>query len=247
MKRKKSNFIESGSLSSTLTRIVDRQRLYKLATREKDVAEAAMRLLCLAGDQGNTQAQYDLGVCYERGIRERKDAKTAVHFYRLAADQGYVKAQFALARCYNEGIGVGKDSKEAEGLCWLAANQGHAEARYILAHYYKKCLINKRLKEEALYLYRLSSMQGIGYASFALNIHYINKIHDKNPEDVKEAVRFAKISANQGYQAAKIILSGYYRSGMGVRKDLNESRYWEQKSYLENKYPDSPPFTLKIN
>jgi TPR repeat protein len=206
-----------------------------------------MRLLRLAGDQGNTQAQYDLGVCYEQGIREGKDAKMAVHFYRLAAaDQGSVKAQFALARCYNEGIGVGKDSKEAEGLCWLAANQGHAEARFILAYYYEKCLINKRPEEEALYLYRLSSSQGIGYASFVLSMHYMSKIRN-NPENVKEMVRFAKISANQGYRAAKLNLSGLYKSGFGVRKDLNESQYWQQKSYLENKCPDNPSFQLKIN
>ena len=41
-----------------------------------------------AADQGNANAQYNLGVMYENGEGVAKDDKQAVYWYRKAADQG---------------------------------------------------------------------------------------------------------------------------------------------------------------
>lgn len=41
-------------------------------------------------------AQYNLGVCYDRGNGVTKNAEEAVKWYRKAAEQGYAKAQDSL-------------------------------------------------------------------------------------------------------------------------------------------------------
>jgi TPR repeat protein len=52
----------------------------------KDLAEAA-RLFRLAADQGNANAQFNLGVMYENGEGVAKDLGEAMRLFRLAADE----------------------------------------------------------------------------------------------------------------------------------------------------------------
>jgi TPR repeat protein len=54
----------------------------------------------LAADQGNTNAQYGLGVCYRSGTGVGQNHAEAVRLWRLAADQGNAQAQSNLAKCY---------------------------------------------------------------------------------------------------------------------------------------------------
>lgn len=58
-------------------------------------AEAA-KWYRLAADQGNAEAQYNLGAMYENGLGVAKDSTEAATWYRKAADQGYAAAQTAL-------------------------------------------------------------------------------------------------------------------------------------------------------
>ncbi|HAR33023.1 MAG TPA: hypothetical protein DCR95_02740, partial [Desulfobacter sp.] len=47
-----------------------------------------------AAEQGNANAQYILGVMYEKGKDVPQDFKEAVKWYKLAAEQGVAQAQF---------------------------------------------------------------------------------------------------------------------------------------------------------
>ena len=47
-------------------------------------------------EQGDTEAQYNLGLCYYKGEGVAKDVVEAAKWYREAADQGYAEAQKAL-------------------------------------------------------------------------------------------------------------------------------------------------------
>ena len=70
-------------------------------------------LFTLAAQQGHSDAQYNLGVCYRNGYGVVKDDKEAVRLYTLAAQQGHSDAQINLGVCYRNGYGVVKDDKEA--------------------------------------------------------------------------------------------------------------------------------------
>ncbi len=45
----------------------------------------------LAADQGDADAQFNLGIMYENGRRVPQDETEAVRWYRLAADQGFAR------------------------------------------------------------------------------------------------------------------------------------------------------------
>ena len=89
----------------------------------KDNAEAA-RWFRLAAEQGDADAQYNLGVMYANGKGVLKDAAEAVRWYRLAAEQGLASAQYNLGVMYDNGEGVLKDAAEAVRWSRLAAEQG---------------------------------------------------------------------------------------------------------------------------
>ncbi|WP_277600823.1 tetratricopeptide repeat protein [Eikenella corrodens] len=51
-------------------------------------------------EQGNADAQYNLGVMYDNGQGVRQDYAEAARWYRKAAEQGYAKAQYNLGSMY---------------------------------------------------------------------------------------------------------------------------------------------------
>ncbi len=71
-----------------------------------------------APDQGNPEAQYDLGFMYANGTGVPKDNSEAAKWYRNAADHGVALAQGNLAFLYENGFGVPKD--DAEAIKWIA-------------------------------------------------------------------------------------------------------------------------------
>ncbi len=68
-------------------------------------------------EQGNADAQFNLGLMYYDGQGVRQDYAEAVKWYRQAAEQGYVKAQYNLGVMYNNGQGVAKTMpKRSDGI-----------------------------------------------------------------------------------------------------------------------------------
>ena len=63
----------------------------------QDYAEA-VRLYRLAADQGDADAQFNLGVMFEYGQGVAKNRAEAIRWYRLASTQGQAHATAALRR-----------------------------------------------------------------------------------------------------------------------------------------------------
>lgn len=78
----------------------------------------------MAANQGNKNAQYELGECYNYGKGVVKDYHEAVKWYYKAAIQEHEGAQYKLGECYNYGIGVVKDCHEAIKWYSKAADNG---------------------------------------------------------------------------------------------------------------------------
>ena len=64
-------------------------------------------------EQGNAEAQFNLGLMYDNGQGVRQDYAQAVQWYRKAAEQGYAEAQFNLGVMYANGQGVRQDHAQA--------------------------------------------------------------------------------------------------------------------------------------
>ena len=80
-------------------------------------------------DQGDADAQNNLGAMYADGEGVVEDDAEAARWYRLAADQGLAAAQVFLGAMYANGRGVPEDDAEAVRWYRLAADQGHAGAQ----------------------------------------------------------------------------------------------------------------------
>ena len=86
----------------------------------------AVRGFLVHAEQGDSIAQFILGLMYAKGEGVLKDDAEAVRWFRLAAEQGDASAQFNLGVMYAKGEGVLKDDAEAVRWFRLAAEQGDA-------------------------------------------------------------------------------------------------------------------------
>ena len=101
-----------------------------LAYGAEDVAagnEVLVELRRLA-EQGDAQAQSNLGVMYDTGQGVPEDDVEAVKWFRMGPAQGDAVAQFNLGVMYNNGEGVPEDYVRAYAWCNLAAAQGYEPA-----------------------------------------------------------------------------------------------------------------------
>ena len=77
-----------------------------------------------AAEQGDADAQFNLGLAYANGQGVRQDYAEAVQRYRKAAEQGYADAQINLGNMYYKGRGVRQDSSLAQEWYGKACDNG---------------------------------------------------------------------------------------------------------------------------
>ena len=66
-----------------------------------------------AAEQGDAEAQFNLGCMYDDGEDVPEDDTEAVKWYRKAAEQGHAGAQNNLGYMYEKGEGVSQEYTEA--------------------------------------------------------------------------------------------------------------------------------------
>ena len=101
----------------------------------QDYHEAA-KWCRLAAEQGDADAQGNLGLMYQKGFGVSQDYHEAAKLFRLAAEQGDADAQFDLGMAYAQGQGVTQDDSEAAKWFRLAAEQGKVGAQTALGFIY---------------------------------------------------------------------------------------------------------------
>ena len=101
------------------------------ATHEPDVAAVQK-----AAEQGDSEAQTNLGRMYAEGRGVPKNDAKAVEWFEKAAEQGHAKAQTNLGVMFATGRGVPKDDAKAVEWYRKAANRGYARAQTNLGFMY---------------------------------------------------------------------------------------------------------------
>ena len=96
----------------------------------------AFHLLQPLAQQGDAEAQFNLGVMYEKGQGVAQDYQQALVWYQKAANQEYAAAQFNLGVMYSKGQGVAQSYQRALAWYQKAAHQGLAAAQYNLGGMY---------------------------------------------------------------------------------------------------------------
>jgi hypothetical protein len=113
--------------------------------------ETAYRLIKPLAEQGLPEAQFNLGLMYDKGQGVPQDYAEAVKWYRKAAEQGNAKA----VKSYRK-----------------AAEQGNAEAQFNLGLMYDKRQGVPQNYAEAVKWYRKAAEQGFAEAQTNLGIMY---------------------------------------------------------------------------
>ncbi|CFA02661.1 sel1 repeat protein [Neisseria meningitidis] len=80
-----------------------------------------------AAEQGDADAQNNLGAMYAEGQGVRQDDTEAVRWFRQAADQGLAQAQFNLGAMYYKGHGVRQDRALAQEWLGKAGQNGNQD------------------------------------------------------------------------------------------------------------------------
>ncbi len=83
-------------------------------------------------EEGDADAQFNIGYLYYNGIGVDENDKEAAVWYHQAAKLGHADAQFALAGMYYIGQGVEENDEKAKKLYRKAAKQGHPDAQLAL-------------------------------------------------------------------------------------------------------------------
>lgn len=108
-----------------------------VAFNKKDFSVALVKFKSLA-EQGNANAQYNIGVMYRQGLGVTQDYAEALRWYKLAAVQGIAGAQFNAGVFYEKGRGVAINFAEAMRWYKLAAEQGYVDAQSNMGILYGK-------------------------------------------------------------------------------------------------------------
>lgn len=138
--------------------------------------------LLAAAEEGDAEAQFQLGRAYAEGRGVPADHFKATAQYRRAADQGHALAQYALGWSYFNGEGV--DESDVEGLRWIAraADQGNGLAQVSLAHIYQSG--SRGLDEDQrlafLWNHRAASQGYVAGAGSIANVYEFGEVLPKD-------------------------------------------------------------------
>jgi hypothetical protein len=131
----------------------------KAAYEKGDYVDAFGEFKKLA-EQGNAEAQWNLGVMYHEGQGMAPDYAEAAKWTRKAAEQGIADAQYNLGVMYYNGTGVPQDYGEAGQWFYKAAEQGIAAAQYNVGYMYYRGISVPEDFVQAHMWFNLAASQG---------------------------------------------------------------------------------------
>lgn len=181
-----------------------------------------------AAEQGNTDAQNNLGIMYANSRGVAQDFIEAVYWYRKAAEQGNAIAQNNLGWMYLDGRGVEKNYEQAVYWHRKAAEQGYTTAQVNLGWIYENSVGVEQDYGLAVYWYRKAAEQGSAYGQNNLGKMY--EAGQGVEQDYEQAVDWYRKAVDQEYATAQSNLGIMYRNGRGVEQNDELAVYWWRKA-----------------
>lgn len=147
--------------------------------------EQALRLWLPLAEKDNADAQYNLGILFQKGLGVEKNPKTAFIWYKRASANGNTDAMYNLGIMYNKGRVVYRSPKDAAKWWEKSAKLGNAEAQFnIGVEYFYGRNIGKDIAK-ALMWWKKSAKQGNQSARAALYQAYNEGLYgiEKNHQE----------------------------------------------------------------
>ena len=139
-----------------------------------------------SAEQGNTQAQVNLGFMYLNGIGVEKDASKAAKLFSAPSEKDDAKAQYFLGQAYLHGDGIEKNENKSFVLFKKSAEQGHVDAQAQLGFAYSLGQGVEVNMAEALKWFKKASSKGSKISRKCIDL--IEK--DSSPKSEKMQITF---------------------------------------------------------
>jgi TPR repeat protein len=186
---------------------------------------AALAWFRRASDRGFLSSTRRLGFLYELGKGVAQDYAKALQYYRIAADGGDPGGEYNIGVVYRDGLGVRRDSIEAMKWFRRAADHGHPEAMHELYLFYQNGTGVPRDPDEARTWLVKSAEAGSAIGQCEMGYYNEYRIDwERNGQrtssnNMPEAVRWYRLSADQGHAGGQFCLALCYLHGKGVEQD----------------------------
>jgi TPR repeat protein len=171
-------------------------------------------------NQGNSEAQYDVGTMYLNGRGVKSSRASALEWFGKAAAQGNAQAVTRLKLMRENEARFGRTLADAQG--------GNPESLYELGNMYTKGIGVDVDYGKAISAYEQSAGQGYTKASYRLGLLYYGG--EAVPADMKSAFKWFKSAATNNYPAAQYYLGKMYAAGQGTGKDITLALEWLSKA-----------------
>ena len=198
-----------------------------------------------AAEQGQPNAQFNLGRFFYDGKYVTQNFATAVFWFEKSAVQGVAPAKSVLAFCYKNGNGVAADPYKAFQWFEKAANNGDAFARNALGEAYANGRGVAQDLEKARYWFEQAKAKGntdaaanlsrvwAAPAAEALSENDIYRLRDSAKTDAAAFERLKRL-ADSGDRNAQLSLGTFYDPYVNFSKltkpDVNEAIAWYTKA-----------------
>ena len=137
--------------------------------KNHNLAENSAEDLKVQASQGDSDAQYQLGLMYRSGTGGVEENKyQAIHWLTRSANADNSQAQYALAMLYRENSTNPEDEQKAVSWYQRAANAGHSDAQYSLGLLYANGDSVQQDSNLAIKWFKQSAEQGNMAAKVAL-------------------------------------------------------------------------------
>ncbi len=156
-------------------------------------------------DEGHAEAQFALGIMYDKGHGVTPDVERAVELYRQAAYQGHATASYNLGVAYARGAGVAANYRKAIRWWRLAAARGNTHAQYNMGLLYMSGNgVEKNPHEAVRWWFKAATDGNDPQAKFQLGVLYATG--DGVAPDMAEAMRWLQRAARDGFDQANDLL-----------------------------------------
>lgn len=169
--------------------------------------QKAVEMLQKSADNGNCDAQWELGLMYEFSDKVVPDEAKALDLYRRSADGGSPIGLYMVAHCYQHGIVVEENhavsdslySKSFSELVKLAPEEDIYVLNFLGSAYYWGDGVEVD-REKAFHYYMISAEKGNPETQYKIGSCY--ETGQGTAKDMSAAVSWYRKSAEQGYPDA---------------------------------------------
>ena len=189
------------------------------------MTEEDIHKLLERAEQGDSEAQYQLGKLYYSGENVKKNYRVAFEWYKKAAESGHVLAQRMVAEMLLEGSQeIKKNRKLAFYWMQCAAMQDDTTALERLGDMYAKGEGCVKDQNKAIEWYEKAAFKNNPIAQCKLGEIWL-------PIDIERSKEWFKMAASLNHPWG---YSKLWKISLRIEKNVEEAEYWFQKLYSIN-------------